>query len=355
LAGCTDSPESRVAEVVKTGDCEGAAKQISRDDTIAGNFVDGVREASGSTASYGITAAGYTADVVITGTVGIIAVTAFCPVFIAEIAACAASKGACGSRATLGCFGDPFDHLPSADDKGSGRQRAPASGGAGGRPPSIGPGLGSKAYAGTEAWREDTQSVALVHQMRAVAGCYERRDTRDDLIKASLQLTQVHESRLYDRIGRKERDAVDGDLDRVKTRLSLVDPEYQRELDRKNRELAQSVMSQQAPVLWRDMHTGSMWRFQPAVVKDGEHAKVVCDGAAASGYQLWQMPTRADAASAVKHGIVDPKMNAAFAEARAHGRRAFVRDGGRFAAVDLTTGDVVDAPDVQNLSLLCVQ
>src|SRR5262249_26083925 len=92
---CARQHDSRVAEVVDGGDCEAAAREVGEGQSAAATVIDGVRQAGGTTASYGLAAAGYTADVVITGTVGIVAVTVFCPVFIAEIAACAASKGQC--------------------------------------------------------------------------------------------------------------------------------------------------------------------------------------------------------------------------------------------------------------------
>lgn len=343
LLACTTKQGASLQESVREGKCEEAAERLTRLDASAGQkILEGAQEVGGATASYGVAAVGYTADVVVTGAAGIVSVAVYCPLVLMQIAACSVANGGCDVYAGT-CYDNPWDHLPEAKTKGDG--------------PNIGPGLGSKGLTTTATWRESPSAIAMVAGMREVAACYERRDTRDGLVKASLQLQQIHSAHLYESISTPKRQAVDQDIGRVRARLEAVAPGYHAEVQRQQKALAQAVFAQQAPVIWRDLETGTTWRLQLAPVTDGAQARSVCEGASAEPGQSWHLPSLADVAKARAHGLMDSSKNPAIAKARSAKVRVFVHEGSEsYAKVDLATGAVGGGEgQSERLGLLCMQ
>jgi hypothetical protein len=340
IAACTHDGKSQVSEVVGSGRCEEAARLVGHGQLE--QAAAKTQELGGTATSYGIAAAGYTADVIITGTAGIVSLVVFCPLTVAQLAACASGHCIIGDPGAA-CFSDPWEHLPKSDSKGNAK--------------AIGPGLGSKALTATAGWRENPGIAALAEDMRQVAACYERRDRRDDLIKANVQLRQIHVAQLYDRLAPERRQNVDRDIARVRARLEAVAPGYQAEVERQQRELALKSYAQEAPALWRDLTSGIVWRLQTAPVPSAALAAKVCEGTSTEGGQVWQLPNRADVEKAIKHGLLDGTKNPEFAgKLRGPVRRAFVRTGEGHAVVELTSGEFTARDATEGAqALLCMQ
>ena len=357
-AGCSEHRNTELDDMVRSGDCERAAENVAAGANSEPKVVDHVQTISGAAASYSLATAGYSADVVVAASAGIIAIVALCPVTLLEIAACASARGVCGSIGHVVCFDNPARYISIARDSNSGTDDTHHN-----DAPTFGLGLGAGAYGQTEGWREEPGTLSLSRKLRKVATCYEAQDTRESLVKASAQLQQIHESHLYNHIGSTERGQVDRDIDRVYTRLRIIDPGYQEQVNRRQHELAVKVLSEHTPMLWRDLETGSTWRFQPASLRDGKQANLVCDHAATATGQIWQLPTRGDAARAIRHGLLDANKNQGFAVAQAARSSIYVRDSNdrgetEFPLFDLATGETADpdeSADHRAISLLCVE
>lgn len=337
---CTHGGETATAEAVDAGRCEEAARHVGLG-TLERSAAK-AQELGGTATSYGVAAAGYTADVVITGSTGIVSLLVFCPLTAAQLASCA--SGHCFLGDVSGsCFDDPLRLVPESDEKAEG--------------PTIGPGLGAKALTATSSWRANPGSVTLAEDMRRVAACYERRDRRDDLIKANIQLQQIHTAKLYDQLPSAHRREVDRAIARVRARLDVVAPGYQVEAERQQQELARRSLKQEAPALWHDLSSGNLWRLQTAPVASAAVATKLCAGIASQDGQLWQLPSRGDIDKALRQGLSDTAKNPEFA-AKLQGspRRAFVRAGDDFVLVNLTSGESshASATDAAE-ALLCLR
>jgi len=356
--GCSEHRSTELDDMVGSGDCERAAQSVAAGADSETKVVDRVQTISGTAASYGLATAGYTADVMVVASAGVIAVVVLCPVTLLGIAACTSARSGCGAIGHMVCFDNPGRFVPGVQDSNARTDTTHPN-----DAPTFGLGLGSGAYWQTEGWREEPGMLSLSRKLRKVATCYEAQDTRESLVKASVQLQQIHESHLYDHIGSTERGQVDRDIGRVYARLRLIDPGYQAQVNRTQHELAVKVLSQQTPALWRDLETGSTWRFQLASLKDGKQAKMVCDHAATATGQVWQLPTRGDTLRAIKHGLLDANKNQGFAVAQAAKASVYVRDGNdrgetEFPLFNLATGEMVnpgDRADHLAVSLLCVE
>lgn len=343
--GCTHTHTSKVDELVASGDCEKAANHLGKDFKPTVQIVDDVQRLGGTTVSYGVTAIGYTADVVVVGAVGVVSATVFCPVFVAQMAACIATNRSCQFIGDPVCFSDPFAYLPRTGYQESGF--------------SFGPGLGSKAYGSTVSWRQDAHAIGSSQALRKIAACYEGRDTTEDLVKASLQLRQIHDSDLYNLVSIGERERVDRDIARVKARLRVRAPDLQSNMDQQRRELALAAFASPIPALWRDLKTGMTWRLLESGAPDGKQAKAICDSASLLGSPMWHLPNRAEAERAVRHGLTDPALNPSFASAIKQKFLVYVSSGyDQFAVLELATGEVTEVAErdtAGSLPLLCVQ
>lgn len=191
-SGCaTRRSYSSVNKLADTDQCEAAAKRLKRlgdpsDDLSVGEKV------AGSVASYALTATGYTTDVLVKVTGGVVVAVVVCsPVIVLDAAARSS-----GSSATERCIGELGVDLAQ----------------------SINPGLGEKAYSGTADWRgDDVDYTPLSVAMRSVAQCYFARGGKADVKKAMLQMDAIG-GVIYEGSTDDERKAVDvlkGDVGRA--------------------------------------------------------------------------------------------------------------------------------------------
>ena len=357
--GCSEHRSTELDDVIRSGDCERAAQDVAAGANSETKVIDHVQTITGTAASYGLATAGYTADVVVAASAGVISVVVLCPVPFLVIAACATARSGCGSfDGSFACFDYSWPNALVAYGSNSETDTSHPN-----HAPTFGLGLGSDAYGQTEGWRENAGMLSLSRKLRKVATCYEAQDTRESLVKASAQLQQIHESHMYDHIGPTERGQVDRDIGRVYARLRIIDPGYQEQINRAWHELAVPGLSEQTPALWRDHETGATWRFQPASLRDGKQAKLVCDHAATAPGQVWQLPTRGEVVRAIKHGLVDAIKNQGFATAQAAKPTVYLHDSNdhgvtEFPLLNLVTGEMVgpdDSEGHQAVSLLCVE
>ncbi len=100
--GCSEHRSSDLDDVVQSSDCELAAQDVAVATNSEAKVIDQVQTISGTAASYGLATAGYTADVVVTASAGIIAVVAYCPVTFLLLAAGSIGPPVCFTNSKLG-------------------------------------------------------------------------------------------------------------------------------------------------------------------------------------------------------------------------------------------------------------
>ncbi len=186
LNSCAHQRTRRFESALKAGRCEDAVENIPENDPNV-KFVGRANRAAGTAISYAATGAGYTADVVLVVTGGVLIFAAVCgPMLLAM----AASSSTAGVNPAILCLPVDYKSIPM-------------------------PSLGKDTYKGTEEWR-CPDLTALSRSVRRVASCHESSPDVDGKKHALTTLNSLKTNKDFmNCIGKSERDSIMIDVARL--------------------------------------------------------------------------------------------------------------------------------------------
>ena len=192
LNSCAHQRTKRFESALKAGRCDDALENIPENDENL-KFVGRANRTAGTALSYAATGAGYTADVVLVITGGVLIFAAVCgPMLLAVMA----SYGG-AAHSGVGCLPVNLEEVPM-------------------------PSIGKDTYKGTESWR-CPDLTALARSVRKVASCHEGSGLAEDKKKALTTLSSLGSNKDFmNCIVKNESDTIRSDIARLENEIALA-------------------------------------------------------------------------------------------------------------------------------------